>query len=206
MSNYYKQFLFGSLFSLLAACEGTPVSSEAPVLTRVTAETYRIGQTDEIAIDVWKNPELSVNVTVRPDGMITIPLIGDVIARDKTTSELAASVTEALSNYVRTPQVTVIVTNPASADFRNRVRVTGAVNAPSSIPYKDGMTILDVVLAAGGATEFASPNSALLYRKNAEGVVTAYAVRLGDIFDKGRLETNYPLQPADIITVPERNF
>ncbi len=189
----------------LVSC-GTTGSKEAPVYTKLAAEAYRVGETDELTIDVWKNPELSVSVTVRPDGMISMPLIGDVLASGKTTNQLSLDITAALKSYVRTPQVTVIVENPASSDYRNRVRVTGAVNEPTSFAYKEGMTVLDVVLSAGGLSEFAAPNRALLHRKNADGVVTAYSILLKDIFDKGKLKTNYPLQPSDIITVPERNF
>lgn len=199
-------FVFSGLTLLLSACGGTTGSREAPVVRALTDNVYRIGESDEVRIDVWKNAELSVNVTVRPDGMITMPLIGDVPSSGKTTQELAKDITVALSDYVRTPQVTVIVDNPASADFRNRVRVTGAVSQPVSTPYKDGMTVMDLVLSAGGLTEFAAPNRTLLYRKNEQGEVKAYAVMLKDILDKGKLATNYPLQPSDIITIPERSF
>lgn len=199
-------FVFSGLTLLLSACGGTTGSREAPVVRALTDNVYRIGESDEVRIDVWKNAELSVNVTVRPDGMITMPLIGDVPSSGKTTQELAKDITVALSDYVRTPQVTVIVNNPASADFRNRVRVTGAVSQPVSTPYKDGMTVMDLVLSAGGLTEFAAPNRTLLYRKNEQGEVKAYAVMLKDILDKGKLATNYPLQPSDIITIPERSF
>ncbi len=213
--SYSKQVLrrpgFGlaALFMMLvmlAGCGGQTGLKEPPVFNPINETTYRIGETDNINVEVWKNPELSVGVVVRPDGMISLPLVGDVLASGKTTDELAADITTALSDYVRTPQVTVIVVDPASAEFRNRVRVTGAVNQQTSIPYKEGMRVLDVILTAGGLTEFAAPNRALLYRKNAEGVVTAYELRLRDILDKGRLDTNYLLQPSDIITVPERNF
>lgn len=198
--------LISCILLTLTACGGSAGSKEAPTLTHAVSNVYRIGESDVIDVNVWKNPEISVSATVRPDGMITMPLIGDVKASEKTTEKLAADIVAALSDYVRTPQVTVIVVNPASSDFRNRVRVTGAVNNPTSIPYRDGMTVLDVVLSAGGLSEFAAPNKALLYRKNEQGVVTAYSILLKDIFDRGKLKTNYPLQPSDIITVPERNF
>ena len=171
-------FVFSGLTLLLSACGGTTGSREAPVVRALTDNVYRIGESDEVRIDVWKNAELSVNVTVRPDGMITMPLIGDVPSSGKTTQELANDITVALSDYVRTPQVTVIVNNPASADFRNRVRVTGAVNQQVSTAYRDGMTVMDLVLSAGGLTEFAAPNKTLLYRKNEQGEVKAYAVML----------------------------
>ena len=190
---------------LLTAC-ASYVSDVPPEAVTYDDAIYTIGAGDQLRINVWKSPELSTEVPVRPDGMITLPLIGDVEARGMTAEDLSESITSKLSDYIRTPQVTVIVANPASAEFELRVRVTGAVNEPVSVPYNKGMTVLDVVLAAGGTSIFASPNKALLYRKNAEGVVTAYSVRLKDIFERGKLETNYAIQPSDIITVPERNF
>jgi polysaccharide export outer membrane protein len=190
---------------LLASCSSS-VSTAPPEAVVYDDTVYSIGAGDQLRIDVWKSPELSTEVPVRPDGMITLPLVGDIQARGLTAEALGKSITTKLSDYIRTPQVTVIVANPASAEFELRVRVTGAVNQPTSIPYNKGMTVLDVVLAAGGTTIYAAQNNALLYRKNAEGIVTAYAVRLKDIFERGKLETNYAIQPSDIITVPERNF
>jgi polysaccharide export outer membrane protein len=190
---------------LLGACSGNksvapPLSDSASVL-----EEYRIGVGDALDINVWRNPELSVSVPVRPDGKISMPLIGDIAAANLTTRELSDSIVKGLTNFVRSPQVTVIVTNPSSSDFQRRVRITGAVNNPQSIPYREGMTVLDLVLLAGGTNEFASGNKAKLYRK-VEGVVKVYPVRLNDLVNKGDVKTNYPLQPSDIVTVPERSF
>ncbi|NNC54432.1 MAG: sugar ABC transporter substrate-binding protein [Pseudomonadales bacterium] len=167
---------------------------------------YRIGSGDRIKVDVWKNPDLSSIVLVRPDGKISLPLIGDVLASQKTTNELAADLEAKLKDFVRTPQVAVIVETPSSADFQRRVRVTGAVANPLSIPFEEGMTVLDLVLQAGGLSPFASGNKALLHRKNAAGELQSYKLRLQDILTKGRLETNYPLAPSDVISVPERAF
>ena len=119
--------------------------------------------------------------------------------------ELARDISNQLTEYIRSPQVTVIVTNPSSTDYQQTVRVTGAVGAPSSMPYRKGMTVLDVVLAVGGPTDFASPNKAKLYRIQGGGLKT-YPIYLNDILKKGHLETNYTLVPGDIITVPERAF
>ena len=157
-------------------------------------------------INVWKNAELSGPALVRPDGMISIPLIGDVQAASKTTDELAGLVTEKLATFIRSPQVAVIVNTPASADFQRRVRVTGAVNSPTTIPYRNGMTVMDLVLSGGGLNDFASGNKAVLHRKSNDGQRVAYAIKLKDIFSKGDLNTNYELQPSDVITVPERRF
>jgi polysaccharide export outer membrane protein len=168
-------------------------------------EEYRIGVSDSLAISVWRNADLSMSVPVRPDGKISLPLIGDILAAGKTSEQLAKDISNQLTEYIRSPQVTVIVTNPSSTDFQQTVRVTGAVGAPSSMPYRKGMTVLDVVLAVGGPTDFASANKAKLYRMVA-GEVKTYPIYLKDILNKGILDTNYKLVPGDIISVPERAF
>jgi polysaccharide biosynthesis/export protein len=144
-------------------------------------------------------------VPVRPDGKISLPLVGDIMAANLTTVQLSSNIIAGLENYVRNPQVTVIVANPSSSDFLRRVRITGAVRSPQSLPYRDGMTVLDLVLLAGGPNEFASPNKAKLYRK-VNGETKVYPIYLSDLIENGKVETNYPLQPSDIVTVPERSF
>jgi len=166
---------------------------------------YRIGVDDRLQINVWRNPELSTTVPVRPDGMISMPLIGDVQAGGLTATEVAANIKQRLSAYVREPSVVVIVAELRSHEFISRVRVTGAVRASRSLPFRQGMTVLDAVLEAGGLNEFASPNRAKLYRKTKE-TTEVYDVQLGDILNKGRLESNFTLRPGDVVTVPERLF
>lgn len=168
-------------------------------------DDYRIGVGDNLKINVWRNDNLSVDVPVRPDGKISMPLLGDVLAADKSAEGLAADITEKLQKYVRNPQVTVIITNPASSDFQQRVRVTGAVQSPQSIPYRKGMTVLDLVLLAGGPNEFSAGNRSRLYRRVA-GEVKIYPIHLDAILHRGDLTTNYTLLPSDIVTVPERSF
>jgi len=156
-------------------------------------------------VQVWRNEELSVRVPVRPDGKISTPLVGDIVAAGLTTEQLAQAITAKLSNYVRNPEVTVIVNNPASADFLRRVRITGSVRNPISITYRQGITVLDLVLQAGGLTEFASPGKTRLYR-TVDGKTKIYAVELDAILQDGDLRTNYTLYPSDVVTVPERSF
>ena len=190
---------------VIAGCSSNaPVSAPEQVLA-FAAEEYTIGVGDQLTVNVWRNENLSVQVPVRPDGKISVPLIGDVMAADKTAEGLAADITKRLEEYIRNPQVTVIVSNPESSDFQQRVRVTGAVANPTSVPYRKGMTVLDLVLMAGGPNEFASHNRSKLYRRVA-GEVKVYPIYLGDILQKGELDTNYPLLPSDIVTVPERSF
>lgn len=192
----------------LAACATTapppPAADEVPVSGAVDA--YRIGVDDLVSVTVWRNQDLSVTVPVRPDGRISVPLVGDVEAAGRTPQEVSDTIEKALSEYVRDPQVAVILTELRSHEYLSRVRVTGAVKTPTSLPYRQGMTVLDAVLAAGGTTEFASPDRTVLYRK-AEGAGTeAMPVRLGALLGRGDLSTNYAVRPGDVITVPERAF
>lgn len=200
-----KIMVLATFYGLLAAC-GSNVVTEKPVAVAADSlPAYEIGVGDSLHINVWKNNELSLAVPVRPDGMISMPLVGDVRAAGETTEQLSSQISEALSAYIRSPQVTVIVQDSSSSDYQRRIRITGAVNGQLSMPYRAGMTVLDLVLQAGGVTEFASPNKAKLYRK-VDGKVKVYPVYLGDILNKGKLETNYELAPSDIVTVPERVF
>ena len=191
---------------VLAACSSSsktvqiPESADAAVLAE-----YRIGVGDALSVNVWRNPEMSISVPVRPDGKISMPLIGDVMAADLTTGQLSQNITKGLVTYIKSPQVTVIVTNPSSSDFQRRVRITGAVASPQSIPYREGMTVLDLVLLAGGPNQFASANKAKLYR-TVNNELKVYPIKLEDLIEDGNVETNYTLQPSDIVTVPERSF
>jgi polysaccharide export outer membrane protein len=173
---------------------------EAPAVT-----VYHIGVDDMVQVSVWHNPDLSATVPVRPDGMISVPLIGDVMAGGRTPEEVAEAIKDKLKAYVRDPQVAVILTELRSHEYLARVRVTGAVRQPISVPFRQGMTVLDAVLAAGGTNEFAAPSRTELYRKEGEAT-RAYSVRLDRILKNGDLSTNYPVQPGDVITVPERSF
>ncbi|MCP1373357.1 XrtA/PEP-CTERM system exopolysaccharide export protein [Dyella lutea] len=202
------QALLAALFSLvLAACATTQGSTDAPVFNpdAQAMTQYHIGVDDLLEVSVWNNPDLSVKVPVRPDGRITVPLIGDVVAGGKTPDQVSADIKERLKSFIRDPQVAVIVTELRSHEYLLRVRVTGAVRNPVSIPYHQGMTVLDAVLAAGGITEFAAPDRTELYRKT-KSTTSSYAVRLGQILQDGKLGTNYPVQPGDVITVPQRSF
>ena len=193
---------------VVGGCAAVTPSTQPPKVNAdaMAVSDYRIGVDDQLQVTVWHNPDLSVSVPVRPDGKITVPLIGDVQAGGQTPEAVAAVIRDKLKAYVRDPQVAVILTQLRSHEYLARVRVTGAVRTPVSLPYRPGMTVLDVVLAAGGVTEFASPDRTELYRHASQGDSQAYAVRLGRILNNGDLGTNYPLQPGDVITVPQRTF
>jgi polysaccharide biosynthesis/export protein len=198
-------FLIGLTAFMFAGCAtGGPLSTKPLPPAAVEAE-YKIGVNDKISVQVWKSPELSLDVTVRPDGKISVPLIGDVMAAGESTKKLSVTLSQGFSDFVRNAQVTVIVLDPVSGEYLRRVRVTGAVSAPLSLPHQQGITVLDLVLEAGGVTEFASGNQAKLYRKVGDKV-EVFPVHLNDILLKGKLETNYILAPSDIVTVPERSF
>lgn len=201
------QLLMLGLLLVLAGCATGPGSTQAPAVNpeAQAVAVYHIGVDDQLQVSVWHNPDLSVSVPVRPDGMITVPLIGDVQAGGRTPEQVAAEIKEKLQAYVRDPQVAVILTSLRSHEYLSRVRVTGAVRTPVSIPYRQGMTVLDAVLAAGGTTEFAAPDRTELYRKSGDAT-QSYAIRLDSILQKGNLTTNYPVQPGDVITVPQRAF
>lgn len=201
------QLLMLGLLLVLAGCATGPGSTQAPSVNpeAQAVAVYHIGVDDQLQVSVWHNPDLSVSVPVRPDGMITVPLIGDVQAGGQTPEDVAAVIRDKLKAYVRDPQVAVILTSLRSHEYLSRVRVTGAVRTPVSIPYRQGMTVLDAVLAAGGTTEFAAPDRTELYRKSGDAT-QSYAIRLDSILQKGNLTTNYPVQPGDVITVPQRAF
>lgn len=192
---------------LLAGCASAISQKirDADAPSAVEQGGYKIGVDDRVQVSVWRNPDLSVTVPVRPDGMISVPLIGDVQAGGKTTSELSAAVKAKLSLYIRDPSVTIIVTELHSHEYLSRVRVTGAVRTARSTQFRQGMTVVDAVLDAGGLNDFAAPNRAKLYR-TADGKTKIYSIKLGDILNNGKLETNMKLFPGDVISIPERLF
>lgn len=179
---------------------GAPVEAADSMI-----DSYKIGVDDQVQVNVWGNPDLSVSVPVRPDGMISMPLIGDVGAGGKTPEDVAADITDKLSYYIREPNVTVLVTQLRSHEYISRIRVTGAVQKPISIPFRQGMTVLDAVLEAGGVSEFASLGKTRLHRKH-DGKQEVFDVPLDRILNDGDLTFNFTLMPGDTITVPERRF
>lgn len=181
-------------------------SDEGIETSDMKVEEYRIGVDDLIAVNVWRDDELSVTMPVRPDGKITVPLIGDVQAGGRTPQEVAKEIRTRLSAYIRNPDVTVIIAELRSHQFLSRVRVTGAVQAPMSIPYRQGMTALDAVLEAGGVNAFAAPDRAKVFRRMPNGETKVFNVYLGRILTQGELGSNLDLMPGDVITIPERLF
>jgi polysaccharide export outer membrane protein len=165
---------------------------------------YIIGPGDTIQVFVWRNPELSVTVPVRPDGKVSTPLVEDMVAVGKKPSELARDIETRLAEYIRSPQVNVIVTS-AQSTF-SKVTVIGQVRSPQSVPYREGMRMMDVLLAVGGLTEFAAGNRARLIREGPDGKERELKVRLKDLLTRGRLDQNLEVRPGDVLIVPESVF
>lgn len=201
--------LLAGMVLVVSGCKSVPETTEGKEeINRFASHLegdYRIGVDDRLQITVWRNPELSTTVPVRPDGKISVPLIGDVQAGGNTPTQVAAIIKEKLSAYIREPNVAVILTELRSHEFLSRVRVTGAVRTPRSMPYRPGMTVLDAVLEAGGTNDFAAPNRTKLYRKT-KAKTEVLDVDLADILTKGKLESNFELKPGDVVTIPERLF
>jgi polysaccharide export outer membrane protein len=164
---------------------------------------YMIGPGDVLQVFVWRNPELSTTVPVRPDGKVSTPLIDDMVAVGKTPSELAHDMEGVLAEYVRTPKVNVIVTQPASRF--SQIRVVGQVQTPRAVPFREGMTVLDVILEVGGLTPFAAGNRARIVRKE-NGKDVELRVKLEDLLNKGDLKHNLEVKPGDVLVVPESYF
>jgi polysaccharide export outer membrane protein len=207
----YSMSLLKSVFAVLMtglclqlAVAQTPAPAEMPSsgVAPVSAD-YLIGPGDTLQIFVWQNPELSVTVPVRPDGRISTPLVEDTLAVGKTPVQLATDLETALAVFIRTPKVSVIVSQALGA--LSQVQVIGQVTRPSGVPYRAGLRVLDALLAVDGLSEFAAPNRAMLIRTE-NGKETKIRVRIGDLLDSGDLEQNLLLQPGDVIVVPQTWF
>jgi len=204
-----RNLLFLMFIAGLAGCASNPPNLPDPNAgfgpNNVLVEAYRIDVSDDVQISVWKNPELSVTEPVRPDGMVAVPLVGDVMAAGRTPEELSKEITDRLSDYIVNPNVTVILTGLQGHAYLSRIRITGAVASNTSIPYQQGMTVLDAILDAGSVDIYADSNSTKLHRRTEDGAMT-YDIRLKDILEDGDMTTNVLLMPGDVITVPERVF
>jgi len=208
MKLYAKIFLTFITIIGIAGCAGKPRLPEeslTPAGPSVLTKSYKMAVGDHVAINVWKNAELSVSAPIRPDGKVSMPLIGEVMAVGNTPEQLASNIEKKLAAYVKNPNVTVILTSLQGHEFLSRIRITGAVTQNISISYHQGMTVLDAVLAAGSVNLYADSNDTKLHRRTSKGSET-YDIRLKNIMEKGDMTTNIYLLPGDIITVPERLF
>lgn len=191
--------------SLVTACSWfSPAFPAAPALAMPSTDyNYIIGPGDSLNIIVWRNPELSMTVPVRPDGKLTTPLIDELSVQGKTSVEVAREVEKLLAKFVRDPVVTVIVTGFVGP-YSEQIRVVGEAMKPQVLPYKNKMTVLDVMIAVGGLTDFADGNAATILR-TAEGD-KRYAVRLKDLIKRGDVSLNVEMRPGDILIIPQGWF
>jgi polysaccharide biosynthesis/export protein len=194
--------LLASVAFLLSGCFAT--NPPAPNEAVSPNYQYIIGPGDQLSIVVWRNQELSTVVPVRPDGRISTPLVDDMIATGKNPSQLAREIETVLKKYVQEPKVTIMVQNFGSVSTE-QIRVIGQATRPAALPYKQGMTLLDVMIAVGGLTEFASGNSAVLIRKDANGQ-QSFSIRLRDLMKRGDVSANVPMLPGDVVIIPESFF
>jgi polysaccharide biosynthesis/export protein len=190
------------LTSLLAGC-GTSSYPPAPTSAATPDYRYLIGPLDTVNIVVWRNPELSGTVSVRPDGRISTPLVQDIPALGRNPAELAGDLERALAKYIRDPQVTVIVTNFAGSSSE-QIRIIGEAAKPQAVPYRQNMTLLDVIILAGGLTDFADGNKTVLARGAEKG--KQYSVRLGDLVRRGDMSANVDMRPGDVLIIPQSWF
>lgn len=196
-------FFFG-LF-ILIGCSGP--NSELPPADpamRAQAETYVIGPLDTLDVFVWRNPDISTSVIVRPDGRVTLPLVEDLDAAGQTPTALAREIETRLSRFILDPFVTVRVSDFVGP-FDRQIRIVGEAALPQAIPFRDNMTVLDVMIAAGGLTDFAAGNRTTLVRR-IDGERREFRVRLDDLLRDGDITANVAVLPGDVIIVPETFF
>ena len=194
----------GLLTLAVVLATGCATKLPPPPATATTPEyNYLIGPGDKVNIVVWRNPELSMTVPVRPDGKISAPLIDDLDALNKDPSTLARSIEAELGKFIRDPVVTVVVTSFVGP-YTEQIRVIGEATKPQTLPYKQKMTALDVMIAVGGITDFADGNRATILRTSENN--TQYSVRLKDLVKRGDVSANVDMKPGDILIIPQSLF
>jgi polysaccharide export outer membrane protein len=204
--NFFKLSKIAAVFLLLVPVAAQAQNAAAAAGGNASvAANYLIGPGDELQIFVWKNPDLSVTLPVRPDGRISTPLVADMQAQGKTPTDLAANLRTALSKYVQDPVVTVLVKTVAAPGSAASIRVIGAAATPKSVPYRAGLTVLDVLIEVGGLNTYAAGNDAQIIRTQ-DGVSRGIPVHLADLMKAGDLKANVQLMPGDVVRIPERWF
>ena len=198
-----RKILMPFVLALMAGCASSGPTVDANNCPQPPGRSseYRIGPGDTLNIVVWRNDELSAAIPVRPDGKISTPLIDDMQASGKTPSQLGQDMETVLGEYLRTPEVSVIVTSQGAA---NRIQVVGEVNSPQSLSYRDGLKLLDVIVAVGGLSEFAAGNRANLVRQTASSQVEC-RIRIKDLMT-GDMSQNIDVYPGDVLIIPETRF
>ncbi len=200
-----KAGLAALALGMLGACSSlsSPAYQPAPPAAAVNDYSYVIGAGDNLQISVWRNPELSTSVPVRPDGKVSTPLVDELVAQGKTSPQLARDIEKKLATFVRDPIVTVIVTGFVGP-YSEQIRVVGEAARPQFLPYKQKMTLLDVMIAVGGLTDFADGNRASILRGSESN--KQYSVRLKDLIRRGDVSANVEMRPGDILIIPQSLF
>ena len=203
-SHFSKIFLFAALMTMLFGGCARDLQLLEKSSEGQAANLYLIGPGDVLDVFIWGNDELSVSVPVRPDGRITTPLVEDVVASGKTPSQLAREMEKKLNRYIKKPVVTITVTQFVGR-ATEQIRVVGQVRNPQTIPFRENLTLLDVVIAAGGLNEFAAGNNSTVARR-VDGKLVHYRVRLDDLANAGDMSANAYVQPGDVVFIPESWF
>ena len=196
----FRGAMVSLLLGCLSACGSMPPPLDDATARSAVAEQYIIGPGDTLQVFVWRNPDLSVTVPVRPDGKISTPLVENMSAVGKNPSQLARDMEAVLGEYVRSPKVNIIITVAVSA--LSQVKVVGQVRKPQALPYREGMTVLDVILAVDGLSEFAAGNRSRIVRSEG-GATRRIRVKLDDLLNKGDVSQNFPVRPGDVLVVPQ---
>lgn len=200
-----KRFATVAMAATVLALTGcaTPQPPSAAALAPINPD-YLIGPGDSVSISVWRNPEVSGGFPVRPDGKITTPLVEDLPAAGKTSTQLARDIEQALAKFIQQPVVTVIVTNFVG-NYSDQIRVIGQAARPQALPYRRDMSLMDVLITVGGITEFAAGNKASIIR-TVDGKQEKLNVRLDDLIRQGDISANMPMRPGDVLVIPESFF
>src|SRR5512139_1643760 len=190
----------------MAGCSSTPTYPPAPAQTGKYDWSYLLGPGDSVQVFVWRNPEVSGTFPIRPDGKMTMNLIEDLQASGKTPTQLARDIEKALSKYIQEPIVTVIVAG-GIGPYNQQVRVLGEASKPQAMAYHEGMSLVDVMIAAGGLSDFADGNKAYISRiAKEDGERVQLGVRLEDLLRGGDSTANVEIRPGDVLVIPETLF
>ena len=204
MHRTFFRAITAAVVLIVTGCGGAPPLPPAPPASSLPSAEYRIGPGDSLNIFVWRNPELTLTVPVRPDGRLSIPLVEDVVAIGKTPTALARELEQRLSKYVKEPLVTVIA-EVFVGPIPEQILVIGEAAQPRALPYRADMTVLDVMIAVGGLTKYAAGNDSVIIR-TAQGEQNTYSVHLNSLIRDGEIENNVALRPGDILIIPQRLF
>ncbi|MES2090703.1 MAG: XrtA/PEP-CTERM system exopolysaccharide export protein [Pseudomonadota bacterium] len=203
LSSFSRVALIATLAAVMAGCGSFNRYPPAPAVATTPDHLYKIGAMDTLDIVVWRNPELSSKVMVRPDGRISLPLVENLEAAGRQPADLSRDIEKALAKFIREPVVTVIVSNFQGVSTE-QIRIVGEATRPQAVAFRQNMTLLDVMIQAGGLTDFADGNGAVLVRGTEQG--KQYSLRLKDLIKRGDISANVEIKPGDIIIVPQSWF